>query len=155
VTTVTSGFQNPRGILFDGANVWTTDQTRILKLDAGGAILQTVTVGLSPEFPVFDGTNIWVPNKVSGSVSVVRASSGAVLATLTGNGLDEPWAAAFDGQRVLVTNNGGDSVSLWKAADLTTLGVFSTGAGTQPFGACSDGLSFWISLVDANRLARF
>ena len=36
------------------------------------------------------------------SVSVVRASNGAVLATLTGNGLSNPMVAAFDGQRVLV-----------------------------------------------------
>ena len=30
--------------------------------------------------------NIWVPNYISTSVTVVRASSGLVLRTLTGNG---------------------------------------------------------------------
>src|SRR6185295_14873710 len=108
--------------LFDGANVWVTDNglSTILKLDAGGAILQTVTTAPNPETPTFDGSNIWVPHD-SSVVTVVRASSGAVLATLTGNGLDVPYLAAFDGQRVLVTNNVGNSVSLWKAADLTPL----------------------------------
>ena len=76
----------------------------------------------------------------------MRASSGAVLQTLTGNGLNALLAAAFDGQRVLVTNPGGDSVSLWKAADLTPIGSFSTGASTGPLGACSDGVNFWITL---------
>ena len=158
VTTVTTGFSGPIGALYDGTNVWVTDINAgtLLKLDSSGAILQTVTVGSGPEFPVFDGTNIWVPNFSSASVSVVRASNGAVLQTLTGNGLNQPLAAAFDGQRVLVTNSGsGNSVSLWKAADLTALGSFATGASTSPLGACSDGINFWIALNTAAKLARF
>jgi hypothetical protein len=157
VTTVTTGFSEPFGALYDGANVWVTDLTagKLLKLDSAGAILQTVTVGSGPQFPVFDGTNIWVPNSSSNSISVVRASSGAVLQTLTGNGLNFPRAAAFDGQRVLVTNFAGDSVSLWKAADLTPLGSFATGSSTGPQGACSDGVNFWITLNATSKLARF
>ncbi len=155
VMTVTTGFSAPLGALYDGANVWVTDGNAgtLLKLDSAGAILQTVTVGGTPEFPVFDGANIWVPNGSSQFVSVVRASSGAVVATLTGNGLNGPRAAAFDGQRVLVTNEGGYSVSLWKATDLTPLGSFLTGA-SSPRGACSDGINFWITL-GTNQLARF
>jgi hypothetical protein len=159
VTTVSAGFTTPGGPVYDGANIWITDQTAntLLKLDGGGAVLQTVTVGNNPAIPVFDGTNIWVPNYFSSSLSVVRAASGAVLATLTGNGMNHPVVAAFDGQRVLVTNNfaGADSVSLWKAADLTTLGSFSMGAGSTPFGACSDGVSFFVALTGTNKLARF
>ena len=85
----------------------------------------------------------------------MRATSGAVLRTLTGNGLNVPRAAAFDGERVLVTNETGNSVSLWKAADLTALGSSGTGTVTNPFGACSDGLNFWITLDATARLARF
>ncbi len=157
VTTVTTGFINPRGILYDAANIWVTDVTAntLLKLDSAGAVLQTVTVGSGPEFPVFDGGNIWVPNFGSNSISVVRVSSGAVLQTLTGNGLNLPQAAAFDGQRLLVTNYTGNSVSLWKAADLTPIGSFPTGAGTSPYLACSDGVNFWISLSNAGKIARF
>ncbi len=145
--------------MYDGANIWLTDQTAntLKKLDVGGAVLMTVTVGANPAIPVFDGTNMWVPNLVGNSVSVVRASNGAVLATLTGNGLNGAIVAAFDGQRILVTNNGGgaDSVSLWKAADLTPIGTFSMGAGSAPVGACSDGVNFFVSLTGASRLARF
>jgi hypothetical protein len=157
VTTVTTGFTEPLGALYDGSNVWVTDASagKLLKLDSAGAILQTVTVGIFTEFPVFDGTNIWVPNTTSSSVSVIRASSGAVLQTLTGNGLGGPFAAAFDGERVLVTNGSGNSVSLWKAADLTPLGSFATGAFTSPLGACSDGINFWIALSNTGKLARF
>ena len=157
VTTVTTGFTNPVGALYDGTNIWVTDGSagKLFKLDSAGAILQTVTVGSIAQYPVFDGTNIWVPNASSNSVTVVRASSGAVVQTLTGNGLSGPTNAAFDGQRVLVTNYGGSSVSLWKAADLTPLGSFSTGTSTNPTGVCSDGVNFWISLQTPNKLARF
>ncbi len=159
-TTVTTGFGSLAGALWDGANIWVTDRApgTLLKLNSSGAVLQTVTVGSNPQFAVFDGTNIWVPNFDSASVSVVRASTGAVLATLTNNGLifsSEPQCAAFDGQRILVTNYTASAVHLWKAADLTAIGSFSTGHGTNPYGAASDGVNFWIALNGVAKLARF
>jgi DNA-binding beta-propeller fold protein YncE len=159
VTTVTAGFGSMIGAVYDGANIWVTrtDPGTLLKLDPAGAILQTVTLGITPFSPAFDGANLWVPNHGSSSVSVVRVSNGSILATLTGNGLDQPWTAAFDGQRILVTNFGepANSVSLWKAADLTPMGVFSTGAFTRPLAACTDGINFWITLNAPGHLARF
>ena len=127
----------------------------LAKLDNSGNIILTAPVGAGPSIPIFDGTNIWVPNQSDNTVSVVRATTGVVLATLSGNGLNFPNQAAFDGQRILVTNVTGDSVSLWKAADFTPLGSFETGAGSAPDGACSDGINFWITLGSANKLARF
>ena len=64
VTTVTTGFFSPTGMLYDGANIWVADEigATLLKLDASGAILQTVTVGGFPFYPAFDGGNIWMPN---------------------------------------------------------------------------------------------
>ena len=160
INTVTTGFSSPVGILYDGANIWVTDfnSGNLLKLDSNGAIIQTVPVGTFPRYPVFDGTNIWVPNQNSSSVTVVRASTGAVLGTLTGNGLDRPNAAAFDGERILITNSAdGGSVSLWKATDLSPLGSVGTGTGhgIGAFGACSHGLNFWITLNNTGQLARF
>jgi hypothetical protein len=159
VTNVTTGFTAPVGILYDGANMWVTDigtiPGKLFKVDSNGTIIQTVTVGSSPGFPVFDGTNIWVPNSSSNTITVVRASTGAVLATLTGNGLNGPETAAFDGERILVTNFGGNSVSLWNATDLSPLGAVSTGASSGPEGGCSDGLNFWITLENTGKLARF
>jgi hypothetical protein len=156
VTNVSTGFTAPIGALYDGTNIWVTDNIgRLFKLDANGAILQTITVAATPKNPVFDGSNIWVPSLGTNSVAVVRASNGAVLATLTTNGLVGPIAGAFDGQRVLIANLTGNSVSLWKAADITPLGSFSTGAGTMPNGACSDGVHFWITLLTPGQLARF
>jgi len=157
VTSVSAGLSNPEGILFDGSNVWVTDAfaSTLLKLDGNGAILQTVPVGAAPSLPAFDGTNIWVPNINNSTVSVVRAATGAVVATLTGNGLFGPIQAAFDGQRILVTNGPTGSVSVWNAADLSPIGHFDTGPGTSPAGACSDGTYFWVTLQRTGQLARF
>jgi YVTN family beta-propeller protein len=156
VENVTTGFTSPQGILFDGSNMWVTDTGHgLLKLGPVGQIIQTVAVGSGPGLPVFDGTNIWVPNSASNTVSVVRAATGVVIATLSGNGLNSPFQAAFDGQRILVTNPNGNSVSLWKATDLTPIGNFSTGVGSAPFGVCSDGTHFFITLQGQAFLAQF
>ena len=159
VTTFSVGVGStaPAGIVFDGSSIWITDAGvgTLLKLDAAGGVLQTVTVGSGPAYLAFDGGSLWIPNQSSSSVTVVRASSGTVLGTLTGNGLNVPSTAAFDGERILVTNYSGDSVSLWKAADLSPLGTFPTGPTTGPSGACSDGVGFWIALNSASKLAHF
>lgn len=159
VTTLTAGFMNPNGILYDGSNTWVTDtgnnSGRLFKLDSLGGIIQTVIVGDIPGFPVFDGTNIWVPSDSMNTMTVVRASTGAVVNTLSGNGLNGPLIAAFDGERILVTNSNGNSVSLWKATDMSPLGSVATGANTFPLGACSDGLNFWITLNGTSKLVRF
>jgi hypothetical protein len=155
VTTV-SGFNQPFGILYDGLNIWITDSgaNELKKLDSNGNVLQTVIVGATPLFPIFDGTNIWVPNNVDNTLMVVRAATGQVIATLTGNGLNRPFQAAFDGERILVTNQNGNSVSLWNAANLLPKGSFSTGTGS-PNGVCSDGINFWMTLGVTGKLARF
>lgn len=170
VTNVATGFNSVNGIIFDGTNIWVTDDIpgpvdKLRKLDPTGAILLSVDVDALPQFPAFDGSNIWVPSFFNHTVKVVRVKdpqgnsvvTPVILATLSGNGLNEPVSAAFDGQRILVTNFGGDSVSLWKASDLTALGTFSTttGGSTVPWGACSDGLNFWIALSASGQLARF
>jgi hypothetical protein len=160
-TNFNGGFTHPMGILFDGTFIWVSDfgDNTLKRLDLNGNFAQVVEVGAGPSQPVFDGSNIWVPNKSSNSVTVVRARDGLVLATLTGNGLNGPNQAAFDGERILVTNFDGDSVSLWKAADLAPIGTFPVqaplGASPKPFGACSDGINFWVTMSNSGLLARF
>jgi YVTN family beta-propeller protein len=153
VTTVTTGFAGPFGAVFDGSNVWVTQNLSptILRLDSSGGILQTVTVGDTPVFPAFDGANIWVPNTNSNSVSVIRASSGAVLQTITG--IVGPISAAFDGQRVLIATF--DQFYLFKAADFSSLGSAPAPASSSPYGVCSDGINFWIALQTSAQVARF
>jgi DNA-binding beta-propeller fold protein YncE len=160
VTNVTSGFSEPAGMLYDGAHVWVTDiaANTLLKLDPAGAILQTVIVGAGPGVPAFDGANIWVPNITDNSITVVQASTGNVVATIstnTSNNLSSPIAASFDGERVLVTNIFGSTVTVFKAADLSFIANLTTGVVTQPLGPCSDGVNFWVPISNTGALLRF
>ncbi len=160
VTTVSTGFSHPRGILYDGANIWVTDDAAgaLFKLDSSGNILQTVGTGLflNPQLPAFDGANIWVPDAGNNLIFVVQASTGNVVATITMPGvLNSPMVAAFDGERVLVTNYSGDTVTVFKAADLSLIANVSTGGGSAPYGSCSDGINFWIDLQFGQDLIRF
>ncbi|MEO8975874.1 MAG: YncE family protein [Casimicrobiaceae bacterium] len=160
VSTVSTGFFAPFGILYDGAHIWVTDSAggTLLKLDGSGNILQTVTVGAKPAYPVFDGANIWVPNFQGNSITVVQASTGSVVATISAdatNKLNGPTTASFDGQRILVTNFGDDTVTVFKATDLSFIANVPTGASTVPYGACSDGINFWVTLRQTSNLLRF
>jgi hypothetical protein len=160
ITTVSTGFIAPFGILYDGGNIWITDllADALKKLDSSGNILQTVPVGHNPRSPVFDGTNIWVPNEFDNSITVVQASTGNVVATITSdasNNLSSPEAASFDGERVLVTNNGNSTVTLFKAADLSFIANVAIGTTSEPYGVCSDGINFWVDLNNTNAMMRF
>jgi hypothetical protein len=157
--TVMPGFNNPRGIVYDGANMWIANQgtQALVKVAADGTVLQSVPIGALPAYPVFDGANIWVPERAENKVVVVRAATGAVLATLKDNGLNDPTVAAFDGQRVMVISSTG-VCSLWKATDLTPLGYAPIGLPAAPGFVCSDGINFWLTLSlngSPGKLARF
>ncbi len=159
VWTVTSvpGFAGLGGVLFDGSNIWVTDNFSLLKLDSAGAVLQTIDFPIEARFPVFDGANIWVPtsNGAPGAVEVVQASTGTVIQTLVPpEGIDQSlFAAAFDGQRVLVTDSQGLKVYIWNAASLAYQG--SHDVPSSAFRPCSDGVNFWLPMRDTGQLARF
>ena len=147
--TVSPGLGLPVDILFDGHDIWVVDQLGSLyRLDSGGAITQTVPIQPDPGLfhSTFDGTNIWVPARGPDELVVVRASTGEIVARLTGNGLESPYAAAFDGERILVTNAPAGlagRLSVWRAADLAPLGSVDSIGGNGY--VCSDGIHFWIS----------
>jgi DNA-binding beta-propeller fold protein YncE len=159
-STFSLGFVAPSDVLWDGANLWVCDGA-LKRVDASiGSVLESIEIGAGSYRLLFDGTNLWVTNFDSDSVSVVRAVGnlrGTVLATLTGNGLNRPSGMAFDGERVLVCNSGAfgpdASVSLFKAADFAPLGSLSV--SNQPEAACHDGVNFWVARYNLSDLVRF
>jgi hypothetical protein len=158
VSRITTGFQAPVGILFDGSSIWVGDQLAesLFRLDSSGAILQTVPLLGQPGFFTFDGENLWVPVGGPGnssSVVIVRAATGAVIERLGVDNFSGTGAAAFDGERVLVTRLG--DIRIWRAADFALLATVSAGPFSSPFSVCSDGVNFWITLNGTGQLARF
>ena len=147
VQTITDGFSAPQGIVFDGTSMWVTDGPGLLRLDPAGAVLQTVTVAGAGGRPVFDGANVWVAT--STGVAVVRASTGDVVASLTGDEFLAPRSLAFDGSRILAVGDTG-AIALWDAQSLAPLGTFSTGYNLG-VAACSDGVNFWLSVMNLGK----
>ena len=95
-----------------------------------------------------------VPNSADSSLTVVQASTGDIVATISANAslLSGPTGASFDGEQVPVANSSGNSVTLFKAADLSVLGDVTTRSSTSPFGPCSDGIaSGWASAPSESR----
>jgi streptogramin lyase len=147
--------------VFAGGSIWITDNvsSSLIKLNPDGSVAQSIPVGLHPVFPAFDGKNIWVPNFGDSSLTVVRASDGAVLQTFSAangnqNGLSSPREVAINGVRAVVTNQTG-SISLFKIADLSPMGNVPTPGMSSPFGVASDGVNFWISDNGSGKIGRF
>lgn len=94
-----------------------------------------------------------MPNQTANSITVVRASTGVVLATI--QTINQPMSAAFDGERILVVGND-PMAKIYKAADLTLITTrFSALNGDPPFGSCSDGLKFFYTIPGQHGLAAF
>jgi YVTN family beta-propeller protein len=109
-TTFAVGTQ-PRGVCFDGANIWVANygSNTVTKLQANdGKVLGTFAVGTQPANVAFDGANIWATNYGSGNVTKLRASDGKVLGTFTVGG--QPFGLAFDGTNMWVGNAVGSAI---------------------------------------------
>lgn len=157
VTTITSGFSCPAAVMYDGRNMWVTDNgsNQIHRTDSSGNILQSVTTGAGPLFPCFDGTNIWVPNSSASSVTIIDAASGNVSATIASdanNQLNQPGCAIFDGKYVMVANQLGPSVTWFDAKSLAF--VHNLTVTDTPYYGCTDGINFWMSVGGGNNLYR-
>ena len=75
VTVTVNVGSNPRGVAFDGTNIWVTNSSSgtVSTLNpVWNTVTATVTVGTYPWGVAFDGTNIWVTNSVSNTVSKIR-----------------------------------------------------------------------------------
>ena len=104
-------------------------------------------VGNSPEYIISDGTNMWVSNSLSNTVSKLRTSDGTVLATI-GVGVN-PQGLAFDGTNIWVAN-GSNTVTLLNAS--TGNGVVNYSAGPYPGALAFDGTHIWVASHEYNVL---
>ena len=86
----------------------------------------SVAVGADPAGLAFDGSNIWVANRGSNSVTKLRASDMTILGTYSVG--REPCAIAFDGANVSVVNNRDNTLTQINVTTGSTTTV-SVGAG--------------------------
>ena len=138
----------PRGVAFDGANIWTANASvgTVTKLRASdGACVGTCTfaVGAGPNGVVFDGTNIWTVNQSANSVTKLRASDGACVGTCTFPVGSSPRGIAFDGANIWTANLLSSTVTKLRASDGANQGTFAV--GSFPVGIAFDGANMWVA----------
>jgi YVTN family beta-propeller protein len=124
-----SGARGPAG----PANRISDRQIALLRWDRDPGSAAIYPTGDLPYGVAFDGTNIWVTNSGSGTVSKMNRATGTKVDYTTGGG---PQAAAFDGTNIWVANFTSDSVSKMDPATGTKVD-FPVGDG--PFGVAFDG----------------
>jgi YVTN family beta-propeller protein len=89
----------------------------------------------------FDGTNVWVTNNGSNTVSKIQPSTMTVLATYsTGS---QPYGIVFDGTTMWVSNQGSGTITGIRVADGASMGPLT--AGTRPQGMAFDGVNIWVA----------
>jgi hypothetical protein len=111
--------------------------------------LFTTNLGTYSYKMAFDGSNIWIVNSQSYTVTKLRASDGACVGTCVfsaggaGNdGYTGDTGIAFDGANMWVANFSNNTVAKLRASDGANLGVFPTGSG--PWRVAFDGAKIWV-----------
>ena len=110
----------------------------------------TYTVGAYPYGICFDGTNIWVANNGTNSVTKLRASDGANLGTYPVG--VSPYGICFDGTDIWVANQGSNNVTKLRSSDGANLGTYVVGTG--PTSICFDGTNIWVTNMSSNNVTK-
>lgn len=121
----------------------TSQQIALLKWYTAISTTQSnLATGNQPYRIAFDGVNMWVTNRLSGSVSVLRASDGYHVMTPTVGA--EPVGIAFDGVNMWVTHaTPANNVRVLRASDGALVATYPT--GSNPYGIAFDGVNMWIT----------
>ena len=95
----------------------------------------------APNGVAFDGTNIWVANNGSNTVTKLLASNGNSLASYqTG---DTPQGVLFDGANIWVSNNGDGTLTKYTPSSGVPVGTYTV--GNNPAGMAFDGANVWVA----------
>jgi len=165
-TTITVG-ANVDGMIFDGTYMWVllADST-LVKMSppaqgAPPAAAETVVLpgAVNDCRMVYDGSNIWVPVSVTGTLYVVRPSLNQMSPSLIVQSqaipdVAQPFVAAFDGEHVLIGGSANGAVALYQATNLSLIGTFPSGAiGVRSI--ASDGRTFSLGDYLGTRFYQF
>jgi hypothetical protein len=105
-------------------------------------------IGVDPQEMAFDGSNLWVINGGSNSVTKFSANDGTVLGTYAvGAGPNE---ILFDGANIWVANIVG-SVTKLRAADGALVGTYPV---DKPTGLTFDGTFIWVANNNSGELTK-
>jgi DNA-binding beta-propeller fold protein YncE len=99
----------------------------------------------------YDGTNIWVTNYGSNTVTKLNASDSSILGTyVVGN---YPDGICFDGTNIWVdVDDNINTVTKLNATDGSILGTYAV--GDDPKGICYDGIYIWVANMGGDNVSK-
>ncbi len=104
----------------------------------------TFTAGTHPGGMASDGTNIWIANRDSNSVTKLNAADGSLVATYN---INDPVGVMYDSTNIWVTSCSDNAIVKLDKNNGSVLGTYST--GTCPVAAAFDGTNIWVSNNDS------
>jgi glutamine cyclotransferase len=153
----------PVGVLFDGTNIWVSDETgtEIYKIQAStGTVLHVYAGGNGAQYIAYDNVNnnIWVTNPGSDNVTVINATSGNSVNYSTGVSGNFPDGIGFDGANMWVTNYLTATVTKMRAFDgaiLQTIPVGTQGVSHPRF-VVYDNVAkrIWVTIASDNKVLK-
>jgi YVTN family beta-propeller protein len=118
----------------------TPQQIAALRWDQVRSGVSSVTVGTSPIALAFDGSSIWVANRVDGRVQKINPATGVAGPPITVGSF--PYSLAYDGSNMWVANRSSGTVQ--KINPLNgAVGVPIT-VGVGPIALAFDGSNLWV-----------
>jgi hypothetical protein len=120
----------------------------------GGSQPNNIGVGNGPLGVAFDGANVWVTNQADNTVTKLRASDGACVATCTFAVGSLPNGIAFDGANIWVANGQSDNVTKLRASDGACVGTCTFAAGIDPFAVAFDGADLWVTNFGSDNVTK-
>ena len=104
----------PVGIVFDGTNLWTANQTgnSISRINLSGTVTGTYALGYTPWWIAYDGANVWTTDPAVGKVNKMSTSSPYTLSSYQtcGSASSHPLGLAFDGAHMWVGCQGNNAL---------------------------------------------
>ena len=138
--------------------VWVTNPgvNNVTVINASTGKLVTYASGNDPDGIAFDGTNMWVANYTPATVTKIRASDGAILATIPvgTSGVSNPRLLAYDkvSKYIWVTVCGDNKVK--KIDPVTNKIVGDYTVPGYPYAIVFDGTCMWVTQVLLNTVAK-
>ncbi|HEX6189965.1 MAG TPA: hypothetical protein VFZ40_17945 [Pyrinomonadaceae bacterium] len=157
-----TGFSNPKGIAFDGNDIWVANYgnntvSRIERACETQPSVQNFSATNKPYGIAFDGTHLWVTLEESaatpGGLLKLNINDGSIIGNY-GVGT-KPHGLAFDGTNIWVANSGSNSVTKLRANSGVLVGTYAV--GTSPEAVVFDGDHVWVSNkgTSASSVTRF
>jgi hypothetical protein len=124
----------------------------MLRWDLLPVVPNSVTVGRDPSALAFDGTFVYVANKLDNNVNRLRAATGLIEGPPIAVGT-APAALAYDGTFVYVANSGSNTLTRIRASSGAVEGS-PIGVGTNPAAFAFDGTFLYVANLGSNSVTR-